>query len=486
MKKIIFILFATTSLLNCQKKITEDKATKENLNIELIKKHMKLQEKIELSENDTNVSHQYKLTDTDIELGGEVILQGLKNNGYQIPNDELFSKQIKEVFETQEDCSCSSIKQHQNFITYFVNSSQESNIDQTEFDYTYNHIFVYPKFKILSDLPLLNDFAEINGTQLKINLDQYIIARNKFLFNNSKGDLAWLLFNDKDFLKNLLVVFGYDKEEKINEFVLKDLYKEYSEEIPFSNIAKLGKIFFVKDCKGKLKIREDLLKYVSDHTTKDDDRYIYALSSYLNYLFKEDEQKIFNEDLRQKFTLEEKAKIVAYVANVETPAFYKYKPMNSDSAWHNAGTSLYNITGAHPEILEIIKKNNYYRLQPLKEVIENNQFEEEAPILGSDGLGSIEKLKEPVSLAIKSLNLHDRPDFSTFSREILAKEEIEIVHSTKGWDFVKIDGITGYLATEEAMKEKDKLDQKKFSFLAEQESEEKSKKRKGFWDNLFG
>lgn len=86
----MFLFFAATSLLNCQKKITEDKKAKESVDIELIKKQMKLQEKIELSENDTNISNQYRLTDTDIEIGGEVVSQGMKNNGYKIPDPEFF------------------------------------------------------------------------------------------------------------------------------------------------------------------------------------------------------------------------------------------------------------------------------------------------------------------------------------------------------------------------------------------------------------
>ena len=84
-----------------------------------------------------------------------------------------------------------------------------------------------------------------------------------------------------------------------------------------------------------------------------------------------------------------------------------------------------------------------------------------------------------------SLFLHDRPNLSSFSREIVAKGEIEIVNQTVGWDFVKINGVTGYLATEEAKKEKEETEKKKNSFLADEE-EIKPEKKKGFWDNLFG
>ena len=84
-----------------------------------------------------------------------------------------------------------------------------------------------------------------------------------------------------------------------------------------------------------------------------------------------------------------------------------------------------------------------------------------------------------------SFLLYDRPDFSSFSREVLAKGEVEIVNQTSGWDFVKVNGITGYLATEELKKEQQEIEKKKHTFLAD-EDEAKPKKKKGFWDSLFG
>ncbi|SFI50108.1 hypothetical protein [Halpernia frigidisoli] len=380
MKNIIILIFATTSLISCQNKKPETKIKPENMDISLIKTHLKLQEKIELSEKDTDTTHLYRLTDTDIELGGQIVEQGMKNSGYKSPNKENFEKRVREIFETNCDCKYAGAKKHSNFATYIVNSNQENNILKTEYDYTYNHIFAFPNYKVISNLPLLHDIVEVNNNTFKINLDQNTIARNKYFFNDSRADLTWLLINDKEFLKTLLITFGYDKEEKINALVINELYGQYSTEIPFSNVDKLGEMFFVKDCDGKLIIRELLLKYVSTSTTKDDDRFIYALSSYAADLFSDDVNNIFEEKPSKKFTMEEKAKIVAYVANIESPAFYKFKPMNSDKAWHNAGTTLYNITAAQPEILRIIEKNNYYGLQPLKDVIESDQFAEEAPI----------------------------------------------------------------------------------------------------------
>lgn len=238
---------------------------------------------------------------------------------------------------------------------------------------------------IQNDVHITKWNEDKNLSQKRFENINKLVARNKYLFNNSKADLAWLLANDKEFLRKLVVTFGYDKEQKINKQVIDDLYKSYTQSGQIWYGAKLGEVFFTKDCQGKLQTQEGLLNYVSQNTNENDDRFIYALSNYIVYLFKEDKDAIFSEAPSKKFTLEEKAKIVAYVANIESPAFYKYKPLNSNSAWRNAGTSLYNITAAHPEILKIIEKNNYYGLTALKEVINSTQFEEEAPITNQSG-----------------------------------------------------------------------------------------------------
>ncbi|MCY0978705.1 hypothetical protein PGH12_10540 [Chryseobacterium wangxinyae] len=374
MKKIIFLFLASTSLLNCQKKITVDKTVEKNTDIELIKKHMKLQEKIELSENDTNIANQYRLNDSDIELGGEVVLQGMKNSGYIIPDPKDFSEKIKEVFEETPNSHNTAIKKHNIFITFFVSPNQEKDLAQTEYDYTYDHIFTFPKYGIITTLPLLNDLATLKDNNLSIHLDQNTIARNKYLFNNSKGDLTWLLANDKDFLKNLLIYFGYDKEEKINEMVLKNLLHEYSNEIPSSN-GKIGNVFFVKGYNGKLQIRKNLLKYIEKTITKDYDEYISALSEYkISILYSPENQSSFND--------EEKAEIVANISNIEIPAFNKYKGQ-SDQAWNQKASTLFYLQSKDamnlPEILDILKRHNYFGFSYLKNYIENGQLEDENP-----------------------------------------------------------------------------------------------------------
>jgi len=374
MKKIIVSLIITTSLFGCQDKKFGNKIEKQNLNMDLIKKHMKLQEKIELSENDTDTLNLYRLTDTDIKIGGEVIFQGMKNNGYRPPEIKFFNKKIKEIFDESPDCGCTGIKKHKDFTTYFVNPNREENVAKYEYDYTYDNIFYFPKYKVISTLPLLNDIVSVTRNSLTINLAQNTIARNRYLFNDSKADLIWLLRNDKEFLKNLLICFGYDKDENINEMVLKDLYQQYSEESPNST-EKIGNIFFVKDCNGKLKIRKNLLRYVDKTTNQENNKYITALSEYIISI-------LYSKDAKSIFTDEEKSEIVANISNIEIPKLNKYK-IEATTAWNVKASTLFYLQSEnamnHPEVLSIMKKHNYFGFDFLKSYIESGKLLDENP-----------------------------------------------------------------------------------------------------------
>lgn len=349
-----------------------------SIDIETIKSFIEKQKNVETEENEPE--QPYTLSKNDFDISRNIVATGLKNSGYKFISGEEFSKKLFDIFKITRNSDCDMVSSANDQITLFGNEMDGLKSTRTKNQYDLysdtQNLFIVPDEKFLTQTFLVKDLVKINGNAFNINLPQFIVARNKYLFNDSKADLTWLLLNDKEFIKRLVTDFGYDKEEKINQLVLEDLYKQYAD--PQHNITeKIGEIFFMKDCEGKLQIQQGLLNYVAQHTTKDNDRLIYALGNYLDYLFKEDKDDIFTESPATKFTVEEKAKIVAFVANIESPAFYKFKPMNSSTAWHNAGTSLYNITAAHPEILKIIEKNNYYGLNPLKEIIEGVQFEEE-------------------------------------------------------------------------------------------------------------
>ena len=278
MKKIIIsIIFLLLS--NCQDKTSNNNYQMKKINqkftdIELVKKHLKLQERIDLLEDDTDINNLYHLTEFDMELGGKFVYQGLVQNGYKIPKKEDFDQRIKEIFDSG-NCLYSAKRNHDDFVTYFVyDKNFIKNLDEIEYDYTFDHIYVYPKLEIITPLPLLGDILTINKDKINIHLSEQIIHRNKYLFNDDRASFAWLYYNDQEFLKNLLIVFGYTREEKINELVLKEYYEKYKTE---NDKESIWNLFFAKSCDGKLRIRKDLLRYIEEKNNK----YLSVLSDYI-------------------------------------------------------------------------------------------------------------------------------------------------------------------------------------------------------------
>lgn len=111
-----------------------------------------------------------------------------------------------------------------------------------------------------------------------------------------------------------------------------------------------------------------MLKYVEENTTSTDNRFLYALGSFIDALYSNDDQHIFEEDPSKKFTELEKAKIVAYFTNLEIPAIEKYK--KDQVIWSNTTSTLYYLAQEQPQMVELIKKNNYFGLPKLKIMID--------------------------------------------------------------------------------------------------------------------
>jgi len=348
--------------------------------IEEIKQHIEYQKKIESDEN--SFEDPYHFTSRDLELASILMLEGLKNNGFNIISDEGFNSRINEVFSIEH------LKNHHykinvtdNYITLFGNQKEDYNkLKKNEFEdiIYYDNRFLMRKEHLFMDIQLLKSLIKINNDNTyKITIQPYHIHRNKYLFNNDKASLAWLFNNDKYFLSMLLERYSYDKEPKINKMMLDSIYN-----INPARGELIANLFFVKDSYNKLQIRKNLLKYVEENTSATDNRFIYALGYYMLSIYSEDLDKIFDEDPSKKFTAVEKAEIVANIANIENPAIEKYKSPASSDVWNLPGSSLYNLSVSHPEVIKIIEQHNYFGLPKMKEIIA--KLQEEAPPTGAD------------------------------------------------------------------------------------------------------
>lgn len=382
MKKttLLFIgLLCTVSFVFCQKNETRlntsELLAKPNLDFEKVKKHLELQSNYEVEDGD--ISKQYNLTDEDINIGAEIIQAGLIDKGYKIPSKEVYKSTVENVFGKSLPL-CKNLINHEDFSVYLISQKNE-NIDElrkTEYDYTYDHLFLSEKFGIIFYVSLLDDLFEVKGANIKINIPEKLVARNKYIFNNDKKQLKWLFENDKVFLFQLIDVFGYEKDDALNEVILNDAYKKYSNKIP-NQTEKIGSLFFSKNCNGKLQIRKNLLKYVKKNTFSNNNRLIEALTTYMSALYYGDKDNVFKEDPSIIFTEKEKAEIVANIAAIETPAYNKFKEIDP-SVWDREGTAFYNLTTAFPKIITIIERNQFFGIPEMEGIIEN--LAQEAPI----------------------------------------------------------------------------------------------------------
>ena len=343
-KTIISIVFSL--LFSCQNKTNDNIETNHLTDIELVKKHLKLQEKIDLSEDDTDINNLYHLTEFDMELGGKFVYQGLVQNGYKIPKKEDFDQRIKEIFDSG-NCLYSAKRNHDDFVTYFVyDKNFIKNLDEIEYDYTFDHIYVYPKLEIITPLPLLGDILTINKDKINIHLSEQIIHRNKYLFNDDRASFVWLRSNDTWFLESLVKTFGYVEDKELLDFVLKRNYKD---------LAELEKIMINCPCGGKNRLNTEVFAAVKGWKKKELSYFSFRIQELMYTLMKREEQG------KSEIDFPELTKILSetayHMSKTDEDSYYNFFP-------------ILNLTEKYREEIE---KKNFYNNPDLKKVWEETK-----------------------------------------------------------------------------------------------------------------
>lgn len=330
-----------------------------DMNTEEIKKHMQLQSHIEASEdNDYEI---YNYTVHDVEIALPIIAEGLKEKGFIKLDQATFDERIKTIFGDIFKKNSYKVKLRDKFNTVLVDS-MEANED--EFDYTIDNVFISREYGFITYVPLIGDFVTFtDSTHYKIDLNPPLIARNKYLFNNSRSDLAYLLAEDTLFLKTLVTSFGYTKEEKINTLVMNDYLNLDNNHIP-----TVGEIIFVKNAVGELEIKQELLKWIIAHTTKDDHALLQALAYYAYALYDNSSNDIYTRNPFKVFSLDEKRKIAAYIANIYEPLHHQLMPLDPGK-WPNS-TVLENLLIEDQGLANFLKEHHYFSLPALKQELE--------------------------------------------------------------------------------------------------------------------
>ena len=414
MKLKLSVLFIFTYFLMLHAQSRKDV----NIDLEKIAQYIKLQERnseeiIIIPEEEFIPTEEYML------LQQSLIEKSLEKSGYKVPEYSIFRERIKDVFGIDLDKSKGKVVTLYGEIPVY---DREKAYDDDEIKYnilpkishftTLNvykytlweehpfkwNMFINKEKKILNNylfsesIGSLIKIYNIKNKKYKIKKDLFLLHLNKYIMYNDKASLDYLLSKQAVLVRSLVSNFNYDKEDKINESVMDDLYTTYADDQPIRE-SKLRELIFVKKIqidqswlyrrKGilrelifvkkiltdqdRLYIREGILKTIENITNENNCKYAIELSNALIDLI---DRKREGEDIG--WTNEELYKMVAYSANYIDPLYWKYHNLETVE-WGDG-----NILGAYDSLLskeegeamlKQFEQNNYYNLPYLKEAI---------------------------------------------------------------------------------------------------------------------
>lgn len=226
-----------------------------------------------------------------------------------------------------------------------------------------------PQYNCVILSPSLNQVVTIKGTvkgadgeeymdtekgKIVYSLDKSIFYRNQFIFHDSKAALTWLMNNDRDFLRELFLKYGYDKSDIINKMMI-DKVKEEGE-LPIGKEYK--ELFVSKGTDGRLLIHQGLLQYMLKHADRKN-LYYCMLDEYLSYLLDLENEPEFDD-----LTKDERYKAGAYIGYYYGLMYEKCIGTPCDN--QGFGYALYY----QKDFVSYIKKNNYFHLKDFDKIIQ--------------------------------------------------------------------------------------------------------------------
>uniref|UniRef100_UPI004047C7BF hypothetical protein n=1 Tax=Flavobacterium sp. TaxID=239 RepID=UPI004047C7BF len=230
-------------------------------------------------------------------------------------------------------------------------------VDQLLLPEIINYEELYPTIKDIEN-KVNTKFTSNNGDNIYVtrwkdvsDLDQQrkknietLVARNMYLFNDSKAHFKWLILNDAYFLESLVTKFGYYDDVKLLNWVIEGNVKFDND-----NPEALDQLFWNKKCDGTVKLNLEIFPVLKEIITPKDVNYFEALKMYVMYLL--------DEEKRNELSLKDRAKLLAHL--VYFGEQYRYDSNFNDKSYFMQRIELYDIKG---DIKKEIIKNNYYNL----------------------------------------------------------------------------------------------------------------------------
>jgi len=232
----------------------------------------------------------------------------------------------------------------------------------------FNNTIFIPKDNLLLYAPVIDNVVELKGYlyedevpdsvfkkgRITYSLEKSIFYVNQFIFHDSKAALTWLMNNDRNFLRELFLKYGYDKSDIINKMMI-DEVKEKGE-LPIGKDYK--ELFVSKGADGRLLIHQGLLQYMLKHADRKN-LYYCMLDEYLSSLLDLENVPEFDD-----LTKEERYKAGAYIGYYYGLMYEKCIGTPCDN--EGFGYALYY----QKDFISYIKKNNYFHLKDFEKIIQ--------------------------------------------------------------------------------------------------------------------
>ena len=319
-----------------------------------------------------DIDKQVEYTDLAIEL----IYDALKRMGYQSVNDVEARKAIKKYYNI--DISENNIYLAGNKLRRYVfkdgaykerlEQRKAMEVDSSEtVSYFWNKSIYVPKYNYIVSYPSIENTVELQGFdnedadddivekgKLYYSIDTAYFYRNQFIFHNSKAALTWLMNNNRSFLRDLFLEYGYDKSDIINKMMIDEVKEEG--ELPIGKDYE--ELFVSKGADGRLLIHQGLLRYMLKHADRKN-LYYCMLDEYLSSLLDLENVPEFDD-----LTKEERYKAGAYIGYYYGLMYEKCIGTPCDN--EGFGYALYY----QKDFISYIKKNNYFHLKDFDKIIQ--------------------------------------------------------------------------------------------------------------------
>ena len=316
------------------------------------------------------IEKKVEYTDLAVELNFEI----LKRMGFLPVSDAEAQKAIKKYYNIDISESNNSLFKKGLRRYVFKDGLPQERLDQrrsmddgateTLFCFWYRNIFV-PKYNYIIFHPIIEGATQLEGFddedadnnvlkkgKLSYRIDEELFYKNQFIFHDSKAALTWLINNNRNFLRDLFMEYGYDKSDVINKMMLDEI--KVVNRIPEADETKA--LFASRGANGKLLIHRGLMEYMLKHVNEENE-YFLMLDQYASTLL-----DLRNYPEFDGLTKEERYRIGAYVGYYYGLLFDK-----------GIGTSI-DINGfGHglcydEDLRNYLKRNKYFNLPGFEDI----------------------------------------------------------------------------------------------------------------------